>query len=153
VENYRPDLQAAAVMDYWLIKEDHSLRNRGMEFVFKEPLFGKDVLSALDAFLTWQKKTKLQTSVRTGLHVHLDVREMSSDDITSFVMLYTSLEPLIYKWVGDNRETLYTVTGAATNSALLNAANNVSNLVTLTAVRPTSEGELMIALTPGHHIR
>jgi lysophospholipase L1-like esterase len=51
--------------------------------------------------------------------------------------------------VGDNRETLYTVTGAATNAAVLNAANNVSNMVAVTGVRPTRDGELIIALTPG----
>ncbi len=51
--------------------------------------------------------------------------------------------------VGDNRETLYTVVGAATNSAVLNAANNISNVAALNETRPTAEGELVISLAPG----
>lgn len=92
------------VTDYWSIKEDHSLRNRGMELVFAEPLFGRDIILAVEGFFNWQKGTKLQTSIRTGLHVHLDVREVPVQSVISFMMIYSALEPLIYKWVGNNRE-------------------------------------------------
>jgi hypothetical protein len=51
--------------------------------------------------------------------------------------------------VSDNRETLYTVAGAATNTVALNVANNVSNLVTLPNAQPSSFGELTISLAPG----
>lgn len=51
--------------------------------------------------------------------------------------------------VGDNRETLYTVAGAATNTAVLNAANNVSNIAVVHQARPTAAGELVINLAPG----
>lgn len=105
IENYpRNTPLGADIQNFWAIKEDHSLRNSGMEFVFNQPLFGKDITSALDAFLAWQKKTKIQTSVRTGLHVHLDVRELPVRSLVSFLMIYTSMEPLIYRWVGAARE-------------------------------------------------
>lgn len=50
---------------------------------------------------------------------------------------------------GDNRETRYTVKGAAEAFADLNASNNETGLATLTGVRPDPSGELSIALTPG----
>jgi lysophospholipase L1-like esterase len=51
--------------------------------------------------------------------------------------------------VSDNRETLYTVEGAQTNTAVLNAANNLTNNATLTGLTPSAGGEFTIGLTPG----
>lgn len=50
--------------------------------------------------------------------------------------------------VSDNRETGYTVTGAKTNFASLNVANNITNLVTVAGVRPAAAGEIIVALAP-----
>jgi hypothetical protein len=50
--------------------------------------------------------------------------------------------------VTDNRETHYTVTGATTAFADLNASNNANNFVTVNDIRPTASGEISIALTP-----
>lgn len=51
--------------------------------------------------------------------------------------------------VGDNRETIYTVTGAAESTAALNVANNQNNTASVTNVAPDAAGEITIALTPG----
>ncbi len=51
--------------------------------------------------------------------------------------------------VSDNRETLYTVEGTKTNTAVLNAANNLTNTATLTGLAPSSSGEITISLSPG----
>jgi hypothetical protein len=51
--------------------------------------------------------------------------------------------------VSDNRETLYLITGAATNTATLNAANNVTNRAVVSGVRPSALGEIAINLMPG----
>ncbi len=50
--------------------------------------------------------------------------------------------------VGDNRTTGYTVEGASQGFAALNAANNVTNTVTVNRIRPTSAGEISISLAP-----
>ncbi|MCB1095025.1 MAG: Ig-like domain-containing protein, partial [Verrucomicrobiae bacterium] len=50
---------------------------------------------------------------------------------------------------GDNRETLFTLTGANTGSTTLNAADNETELTTLDGILPTAEGEITVALTPG----
>jgi hypothetical protein len=51
--------------------------------------------------------------------------------------------------VGDNRETHYTVTGATEATADLNVANNETEVATVNDIRPDSNGEITIALTPG----
>lgn len=50
---------------------------------------------------------------------------------------------------GDNRETLYTVEGVATNTATLDASNNATNTATLASLQPNGAGELVISLRPG----
>jgi len=50
--------------------------------------------------------------------------------------------------VGDNRTTGYTVEGATTGFAALNAANNITNTVTVPGIRPTVDREITISLAP-----
>ncbi|MCP5524181.1 MAG: hypothetical protein H7A46_21820 [Verrucomicrobiales bacterium] len=49
---------------------------------------------------------------------------------------------------GDNRETTYTVLGAWTATATLDAANNLSGVAEILGLRPTANGDLTIALAP-----
>lgn len=51
--------------------------------------------------------------------------------------------------VADNRETLYTVTGAATATTTLNASNNIDTQAVLTDLKPSAAGELTITIGPG----
>ncbi|MBK1880966.1 hypothetical protein JIN85_00985 [Luteolibacter pohnpeiensis] len=51
--------------------------------------------------------------------------------------------------VSDNRETLYTVTGASVNSTSLNPSNNINTVAVLTDLTPTAEGVLTIEVSPG----
>lgn len=51
--------------------------------------------------------------------------------------------------VGDNRETGYTVTGANSGLAVLNAANNIANVATVSGITPDAAGEITISLAPG----
>ena len=50
--------------------------------------------------------------------------------------------------VSDNRETLYTVTGAGVTSTTLDAANNVDTSATLSGLMPTADGTLLVELSP-----
>jgi hypothetical protein len=51
--------------------------------------------------------------------------------------------------VGDNRQTRYTAAGAATNSVELSAANNTNEIAVIEGLRPGSNGEIRILLSPG----
>jgi len=70
----------------------------------------------------------------------------------------TGLDPLLtYQFTfyasrmgaSDNRQTLYTVTGANSRFATLNPAGNIDNFVVLSVIAPTAEGEITISLAPG----
>jgi hypothetical protein len=50
--------------------------------------------------------------------------------------------------VSDNRETGYTVVGANTGFAALNAANNINNTAKVEGLTPTAAGEITIAIAP-----
>ena len=50
--------------------------------------------------------------------------------------------------ISDNRETLYTVTGAAVTSTTLNPANNVDSSTTLAGLIPSADGTLLVELSP-----
>jgi len=51
---------------------------------------------------------------------------------------------------GDNRETLYTITGdGATQTATLNAADNTANVAAISNVQPNASGEITIQVEKG----
>jgi lysophospholipase L1-like esterase len=49
----------------------------------------------------------------------------------------------------DNREATYTVTGSTTASVSLDAANNTSQMVTVSKMKPASDGTIKIDVAPG----
>lgn len=88
----------------WANKEDGSLRGAGREFVFSVPLFGKDAENAISWMIGEAARLKYKTSVRTGLHVHLDVRELTPEQFVQFSMIYALAEPFLFWWIGKHRE-------------------------------------------------
>jgi hypothetical protein len=99
---YLPETDTCA--SYWTMHEDNSLRDNGREFVFSEPLYGADVVQAVKYLCDQAKAKKWAISERTGLHVHIDVRNMDVDKFRNFNTLYAITEKIIYNWVGDGRE-------------------------------------------------
>lgn len=89
---------------YWVEKEDNSLRNNGMEYVLREPLFGEDLLSSMKWICEWGTKERLGTNFRTGLHVHIDVRNLGPSELLSMIIYYALFEKVIFDWVGDDRD-------------------------------------------------
>lgn len=86
---------------YYTVKADHSLRDGGLEFVFSNPLMGEDLSRALDLM---EKHSKdFVCNERTGLHIHLDVREQEQVNTYRLFQLYALYEYFIYKFAGDGR--------------------------------------------------
>ncbi|KKM69622.1 hypothetical protein LCGC14_1448880, partial [marine sediment metagenome] len=88
----------------WKVVEDGSVHNHGAEMVFTRPLFGQDVVDALDYFLALQKEYLFNHSLETGIHVHLDVRNMDYESFRKLCILYGLVEPLLFNWIGEDRE-------------------------------------------------
>lgn len=88
---------------YFKMTKDDSLRDSGMEFVFRDPMFGADALEAIRRMCEFAKKYKFSISKRTGLHIHVDVRDVEPAQLVGMLLLYAIYEPAVYQWVGDNR--------------------------------------------------
>lgn len=67
-------------------------------------MFGVDAETALLELLTAARANKWATSMRCGIHVHMDVRDLSPNQLAGLVGYYCLFEPAIYRWVGDSRE-------------------------------------------------
>jgi hypothetical protein len=93
-----------ALAEYWEAHGDNSLHDNGLEFVFHSPMFGRDVISAVKVLLAEATTRKFKTSLRTGIHVHLDARDLSYPQLIGLVLYYLMFEPAIYSWVGQRRE-------------------------------------------------
>lgn len=92
------------VRNWWSVETDNSLREGGVELVFSEPYSGIAVTEAINEFCKWAVKYA-RASSRTGLHVHVDVRDLTIEEFKLFCATYAICEAALYKFVGDKRET------------------------------------------------
>lgn len=94
---------------YWDLHRDDSLRNNGIEFVSKA-VYGKDLTTSLDTlkayidYLYSRYGRKPYVSKRCGLHIHVDVRDLSKEELSCFLCLYALYEKLIFAVFGKGRE-------------------------------------------------
>lgn len=97
----------------WQFKGDGSLRNNGMEAI-SVPVKGEWIRHAIKSLFDVIGKVKF--TPRTSIHVHLDVRTLTQRQLTAFILVYLSVESLLYKFVGNDRDKniycvpLYTTT-------------------------------------------
>ena len=89
---------------YWTATNDGSLRNNGLEFV-SIPLRGHQVEYALDYLSKNLAGTDLVFSPRTSVHVHMNVRDFTWDQVKVFTLLYAIFEKHFFHVVGSVRES------------------------------------------------
>ena len=92
------------VVEYpiWICKEDHSLRNKGMEFV-SIPIEGPRIHYALNQFFD-VINADAHFSPRTSIHVHLNVLDLTPEQIGGAIIVFCAFEKLIYQWIGGDRD-------------------------------------------------
>lgn len=92
--------------EYWRVTGDGSLRGNGYEYVLQQPIPFKKVGPALKAlqksFKEWE--SLLSPSDRCGVHVHVNVQEMTMRQLMNFIILYASLENILVHYCGPSRE-------------------------------------------------
>jgi hypothetical protein len=93
--------------DHWLIVKDGSLR-KGCEFIFDSPKKGQDIIDALfilDEFFNVYRSggDTVECSNRTSIHCHLDVRDLSSNELNNLLMLYVLFERVLFLYVDPSR--------------------------------------------------
>jgi len=100
VENLNLKLMPPA-FSYWRHVEDGSLRGASLEFQ-STPLppehFGPALAEVYKARAFWQP------SVRTGIHVHVNMLGRSLEQVRNLFLYYLYTEPLFYRMCGTDRE-------------------------------------------------
>jgi len=91
--------------DFWTYHEEGSLKDHGAEYVFATPLFGVDAYNALEWLVAHAKDSGWKCTKRTGIHVHLDVRDLTVPQLAGMSIVYAAVEPLLYHWIGDGRDS------------------------------------------------
>ena len=101
IENVKAE-PYAHYASYWTITADNSLRNNGVEFV-SCPLRMSQIEKALRQ-LNYKMNPDIDFSPRTSTHVHMNVRDLTISEIQALVLVYTTIEEVLFKWVGHNRD-------------------------------------------------
>lgn len=105
---------------YWKAKQDGSLRNNGIEFT-SIPLRAQQVPYALDYIerALADRGNKPDFSPRTSIHVHLNARDMTWDQVKLLVLLYAVFERHFFHMAGTKREqSIFCVPLYASNQML-----------------------------------
>lgn len=84
-------------------KEDGSLRNYGMEFILK-PMTFSNVAHVLKTFYERNAIGHRNMSERCSVHVHTNCLNLSLQQLAPILLLYQAMEPLLFAWVGGERD-------------------------------------------------
>ncbi len=99
----RPDDVPQELTKYWRAEADGSLRKNGVEYVMREPRKA-DVAKRVVKLLGKQlDKFEVLNTGRAGIHVHVNVGDLTVRELTNFVTLFHVVEPLAVNWCGEYR--------------------------------------------------
>jgi hypothetical protein len=87
----------------WGNTYDDSLRGESIEYVLKNPVGIDEVEDVLNILWDNFDDTVLKPSVRTGVHIHINVQELSMKELATFITLYFTFEGLLTNYCGPNR--------------------------------------------------
>ena len=90
----------------WDSEYDGSLRGECKEFVFSEPMPYQDYELALDNLQGAYEDcgTIVHDSARCGVHVHINVQELTFPQTYTFMTGFLILENVLTRWCGEGRE-------------------------------------------------
>jgi hypothetical protein len=90
----------------WRAETDGSLRGYSKEYVINNPITINQVSSHLNNLRALLKLSgcKIIYSFRAGVHVHINVQELTVNQMATFACLYWCLEKALVKYCGSQRE-------------------------------------------------
>lgn len=91
---------------YWRAVNDGSLRGESQEYIFKNPQPYHRVPVLLNILKDKMEKNKsiIIPSERCGLHVHINVQQMTEQQVLNYATLYLLFEDLMVNYCGEDRE-------------------------------------------------
>lgn len=102
----------------WRVEPDHSLRTGGIEFVSK-PTGMAQVDVALEQMLKVAKIMEAKATQRCGLHVHVNMTDKTFRDLFNVSVLYTLLEPVLFKQYCEGRQESHFCVPTYSNTILV----------------------------------
>ena len=100
-----PMLFTRATEGMWTGHHDGSLRGSSMEIVLSQPVPRDkvtDVLSSAAINLV-NAGTTVTPSVRTGVHIHINVRELTEEQVFKFMFCWFLFESILVRYCGEDR--------------------------------------------------
>lgn len=90
----------------WRVEYDGSLRGESLEYVFTSPVPRDKVKVLLDRLdeKFKERESEVFDSGRAGIHVHVNIRDLTKAELYNFMCLYIIFEDLLVKWCGELRE-------------------------------------------------
>lgn len=88
---------------FWTIHHDGSLRGESAEYVLAVPVSRREVRQSLEYLKSHFKSSVVHDSIRTSVHVHLNMHERTMLEIYVILIVYFILENLIIELAGANR--------------------------------------------------
>lgn len=105
------------IQNIWGVDSDGSLRNNGVEFI-SVPLQTKYTGSALQTLFSMQGG-KLDFSKRTSIHIHMNVRDMTYEQLMNLILIYCCFEDALFTFAGEwRKKTIFCVPLTETNMLL-----------------------------------
>ena len=87
----------------WIAIKDGSLRDTSIEYIFAKPYYGAQIIGALKDLETCLIGAPLSLSYRTSTHVHINILDLTTEQLVSMILLYALAEPAIYAMAGAGR--------------------------------------------------
>lgn len=89
----------------WVVHQEGSLRNGGVEYVMDRPCPFDEVEQAVGLLYRQFELSgsALHPSIRTSTHVHINITDLKVNEIASFVCLWGMFEDVLVNWCGPTR--------------------------------------------------
>lgn len=93
----------------WGTERDGSLRNGGLEFISRAlPLPAME--EAVHTLYNMLSRAEWESTMRCGIHIHADMRDLRLNQLAGVYMAYALVEPLLFRFCGaDREENIYCV--------------------------------------------
>jgi len=89
----------------WEMHEEGSLKNDGREWVFARPYAGEDVVAAVSNLVSAYEGKQVVCGPDGSVHVHVDVTDLTMDQLFRMLNLSFMFEPLLFDWMSPERGT------------------------------------------------
>lgn len=92
--------------DIWRMESDGSLRGNSVEYVLAKPMSSVEKANALTYLDSKYIEcgTVVHDSVRAGVHVHINVQDLTLEQMFSFIVAYIILEDILTFYCGQYRQ-------------------------------------------------